>query len=131
MPEHFYGFTLPHQIDFVGDDNCGYGLLFGDDQKAVQHPHIGGRFGARKGEDDLIGIGNDDLFIFTPLRWRQSRELIASFLDLFDHDGIITMDRDLYPISNRNQISGFLPFFQPPAQTGYNLTLIGIDSEKP
>jgi hypothetical protein len=55
----------------------------------------------------------------------------VSFLDLFDHDGIIILDRDFYPIPHRDQVSGFLPLFKPPAQTGYNLTLIGIDSEKP
>ena len=111
MPEHFLGIPLPHQVDFINDDNCGYGLIFGDDQKAVQHPHIGVRVSAGKGEDDLIGIGNDDLFIFAPLRWRQSRELILSFLDLFDHGCIIILDRDLDPVPHSDQISGFDPLF--------------------
>ena len=70
---------------------------------------------ASENEDRLVGIGEQDLLVFTLGPRIKPDDGLLPFIDILDHPGAIPQYRNVNPVADGHQIPRASSLFQPPA----------------
>ena len=131
MPENFFGFFFAYQVHFVGNDKRGDFLLFADDEEAVKHPQAGLGLGTGEDEDGLVGVGDDDLFVFAARGGCHPRKFARARLNRLNQAGAVGQAAEAHPVAHGYEVAAAraaLQFSPQPADDF--VAVFGVDGVK-
>lgn len=100
-----------HQINLIGYNQGGHGLLFRADQEAVEHTQVRGRVGTGEDENNLIRIGDDNLLVFTLRGRSQAGDHALAGLNTIDRAAPAFRWSGQHPVTDGCQVAFPAAFF--------------------